>query len=91
MTTLNDPRDTTIRKKAKATASTSETKLSRTEKEPTAGLEVQMAVETIAKTGTPAGLVVRLARKKAINGRSATVIRNGNRERNKTSLVLAEI
>ena len=93
MTTLNDPQDTTIQKKAKATASTSETKLSRIEKGriETVGLEAPTAVETIAKTGTPADLAVRLARKKAINDRGATVTLNGNHERNKMSLVLAEI
>jgi hypothetical protein len=92
-TTLNDPQDIMIQKKGKATASTSETKLSRIEKEwtETVGLEVQMAVELTARIGTLADLAVRLARKKAINDRGATVIRNGKRGRNKMNLVLAEI
>jgi hypothetical protein len=90
--TLNDPQDTMIQKKAKATVSTSVTKLSRTEKEwiETVGLEVLTAVEMIARTGTPADLAVHLVKRTAINGRGVMVIRNGKRERNKMKLVLAE-
>ena len=90
--TRNDPQDTT-QKMAKATASTSVIRLSRTEKEQTetAGLEAPTAVEMIAKTGTPADLAVRLARKKATNDRGAMGTRNGNRGRNKMNLVSAEI
>lgn len=89
---LSDLQDTMIQKKAKATASTSETKLSRTERERTgtADLQLRMVVETIARIGIPAELVVRSVRKKAINDLGAMVTRNGNRAKNKMSLVLVE-